>query len=465
MKIHGIQNIKKTESLKPVQKQGFMPQDNMLDRVSFHSNPIEPARVLTKIIGIPSKEDFVKIDKIISGFSRLKTTELVELKNNLIKKNFEKLKTSGMQFKYENNREFCEYDNLLISSSLKNELKQNSLKIYALNKLLTTVDMLPEQILPLSFSIYEHPVDKSLRIIGDFTKEDLLYIKNNEKQYSSLDSQQIYEQKLPLLEKIKSYCKKTHLSDKDFRALKKLSIEYTAMNNVQKQKGLFTKFLERVLNSSEIPEKIKKGDNIEGLGLVTDRLKVDNKDSIIVFSKINKSYMLKMYNLAKLRQKLVNDGSELNTMNERAKILIQNEEKSFMAQIIMTALSPEDLKKVTGIEENKQSYYIRDFLNYDKVKNSTAAKIVALRMLKLLNDKQLLPVYLRAQAYHGSKHSPVNFYRYYGLTPISHTNEEIEKIISQNNGTFPNEIPVYFTLKNFDNIKDRFSNWLKIYSV
>ena len=46
-----------------------------------------------------------------------------------------------------------------------------------------------------------------------------------------------------------------------------------------------------------------------------------------------------------------------------------------------------------------------------------------------------------------------------------YTEEEIEKLISQNNGKFPYEIPVYFCLRNFDAIKDRFLSWLKTYSI
>ena len=38
--------------------------------------------------------------------------------------------------------------------------------------------------------------------------------------------------------------------------------------------------------------------------------------------------MLKMYDLKELNRRLVDDGSDLNTMNERAKGLIQGEEKS-----------------------------------------------------------------------------------------------------------------------------------------
>ena len=418
MKVIKVNYIKKIESLKLMQKQRRVFAENVSDKISFRSNPAEAGKVLTKIAGSFSKEDFIKVEKLVSGFENLASSEIIRLKDNLIKQNIDKLKAAGMRFKVENNRELCEYDNQLVSSKLQKELKQNSIKLFALNKLIFSVQQI--ETLPLAQSIFEHPVDKALRITGDFTKENIFRIKNKEKKYSALEVNRVYENKTGLIDKIKAYL---------------------------------------------IPADIKSGDFIDGLGVVTDRLEVDGRDSVIVLSNVNKSQMLKMYDLRELNRRLVDDGSDLNTMNERAKGLIQNEEKSSMAQVQFTPLAPEYLEKLTGIKEEKQSYYVGDFLNYDTKKNPKAAKIIALRLLKLLNDKQYFPVYLKAQAYHGSKHSPVNFYRYYGLTPVSHTEEEIEKLISQNNGNFPYEIPVYFCLRNSDAIKDRFLSWLKTYSI
>lgn len=465
MNVDKIQNLNKSVSLKPQQKQHLKFAQNTTDRVSFHSHPIETGKVLTKIIGSFSKENFVDVEKFLHEFKNLTTPELIELKNNFIKQNLVKLKTTGMQFKIIDDKEFCEYDNQLILPALKNELKQNSLKIFALNKLIISDKLFSINVPPLAMSIFEHPADKALRITGDFTRDDIIQIQKKEKEYSTLDINNLYENKTLLLDRIKKYCKKNNLCEKDFISIKNLVIEYTALNNVQKQKGVFTKDLERVLNASQIPTDIKGGNFIEGLGLVTNRLIVDNNDSIIVHSHINKSHMLKMYNLQKLNCRPLDKGFNLNTMNEFAKILIQNESKSYMAQIMLTILSPKDLETITGIKETKQSYYIGDFLNYDKIKYPSAAKIIALRMLKLISDNQLFPVYLKALAYNGSKHSPVNFYRHYGLTPISHTNDEIEKIILQNNGSFPYKTPVFFSLKNFETIKNRFELWKKIFSM
>lgn len=97
-------------------------------------------------------------------------------------------------------------------------MKQNSLKLFALNKLLFSVQQ--TETLPLAQSIFEHPVDKALRITGDFTKEDIFRIKNKEKKYSALEVNRIYENKTCLIDKIKTYCTKKDLSERDFSALK-----------------------------------------------------------------------------------------------------------------------------------------------------------------------------------------------------------------------------------------------------
>lgn len=85
-------------------------------------------------------------------------------------------------------------------------MKQNSLKLFALNKLLFSAQQI--ETLPLAQSIFEHPVDKALRITGDFTKEDIFRIKNKEKKYSALEVNRIYENKTGLIDKIKTYCSK-----------------------------------------------------------------------------------------------------------------------------------------------------------------------------------------------------------------------------------------------------------------
>lgn len=126
MKVIKVNYIKKIESLKLMQKQRRVFAENVSDKISFRSNPAEAGKVLTKIAGSFSKEDFIKVEKLVSGFENLASSEIIRLKDNLIKQNIDKLKAAGMRFKVENNRELCEYDNQLVSSKLQKELKQNS---------------------------------------------------------------------------------------------------------------------------------------------------------------------------------------------------------------------------------------------------------------------------------------------------------------------------------------------------
>ena len=157
MKVIKVNYVKKIESLKLMQKQRRVFAENVSDKISFRSNPVETGKVLTKIVGSFSKEDFIKVEKLISELKNLTSSELIGLKNNLIKQNTDRLKAAGMQFKIDNNRELCGYNNLLVTSNLKKELKQNSLKLFALNKLLFSAQQI--ETFPLAQSIFEHPVD------------------------------------------------------------------------------------------------------------------------------------------------------------------------------------------------------------------------------------------------------------------------------------------------------------------
>ena len=74
MKVIKVNYVKKIESLKLMQKQRRVFAENVSDKISFRSNPVETGKVLTKIVGSFSKEDFIKVEKLIS-----------ELKNNVIR--------------------------------------------------------------------------------------------------------------------------------------------------------------------------------------------------------------------------------------------------------------------------------------------------------------------------------------------------------------------------------------------
>ena len=59
MKVIKVNYVKKIESLKLMQKQRRVFAENVSDKISFRSNPVETGKVLTKIVGSFSKEDFI----------------------------------------------------------------------------------------------------------------------------------------------------------------------------------------------------------------------------------------------------------------------------------------------------------------------------------------------------------------------------------------------------------------------
>lgn len=75
-----------------MQKKRRVFAENVSDKISFRSNPAEAGKVLTKIAGSFSKEDFIKVEKLVSGFENLASSEIIRLKDNLIKQNIDKLK-------------------------------------------------------------------------------------------------------------------------------------------------------------------------------------------------------------------------------------------------------------------------------------------------------------------------------------------------------------------------------------
>ena len=71
--------------------------------------------------------------------------------------------------------------------------------------------------------------------------------------------------------------------------MKKLTNKYLAINKILSQHNISTKSLESIIFSTPIDENIKKDDYIQNLGYVVNRIKIDNKDLIITFSRITGS--------------------------------------------------------------------------------------------------------------------------------------------------------------------------------
>ena len=97
---------------------------------------------------------------------------------------------------------------------------------------------------------------------------------------------------------------------------------------------------------------------------------------------------------------------------------------------------------------------------YDK-----AAKIIGIQLLKFLKDRNCTPLFLTADPYNGSTHSPVSMYLRAGFKPISHTIEELKEKMSKNMNRYPDNEKVDFYLNSFDENNQLIETLAKIYGL
>ena len=109
-------------------------------------------------------------------------------------------------------------------------------------------------------------------------------------------------------------------TEKELASMKELACKYSALDRIQKCRGIFSKNIETILYSPELSKDINRGDYIGGLGYVLNRIKMNEEDFIITFSEINASYMLNLYKLNNLDKKknvleLLNNLSTIEEFN------------------------------------------------------------------------------------------------------------------------------------------------------
>ena len=289
-------------------------------------------------------------------------------------------------------------------------------------------------------SRFTHPRDKAVQLTGELTFEDLSKIRNKELKFKQLTDDKILNKKLKILQKLHQAFSKNEadfigtFSDRELNKLKNFVIEYDALNNIQTSRGIFTKKIESKLFATQIPDNLKSGDYVNGLGLVVNKISIKDKSAIIVLSSNEEGFsQFRMYNLTALK----NADSE------------SEENKSLISEI-----------RFKHIQDH---YLIRSFQNHYPKDYPDAGKIIGLQLMKLLAEKDCKPLEIEALAYAGSKHSPVNYYMHYGFTPVDYTKEEIEELAKQNGGNFPYETPVKLVLNDFEGVRERIKRMEKIY--
>ncbi len=349
-----------------------------------------------------------------------------------------------------------------VTQSFKDKSKEVTLRLFAIRKIqagnpfhLKTVPLsdlfdtdLGMQNPTYSRSIFNHPADRALWLVGSFVEEDYTEIAKKALKYSKLSDKNLGKKKDKILRKLTKLLKSDKsdfaggFSNKELKEIKSYLIEYEGINRIQTGRGIYTKNEERIRYASLVPENAKQGDYINGLGYVVNRFSLNVKggesiQALTIFSNELGSNAFKIYSLGKLLE-----------LKNRTDVNVLNEEKDAL------------LAEVRFVYSNKDNtYYISNLLNHNPQKYPNAGMIVGLELLRLLASKNCLPLSFKAEAYAGSNKSPVNYYRRFGFSPVTYTEKELEDILNSNNGVFPVDIPVWFCLKDFESLRKR----IKIY--
>jgi len=452
--------------------------------------------VTADILGALSTEDMVKVNELKQEYSSKNVTELREIHKKAIEDYIS-------DFKYMIKMDECNepdtfvYKPVNLTKEIQKTLKQKELELIAMKQ--SAMRDCPKcnanykewfpsiQEIPLARpakTIFEHPVDKALRLTGVFNAQDIEQIEKITDRYKDCPILNIIETKANILTKINEIlCKKSgdfhgQFNNKDFDLLKNLAVEYRALNNIQSHYGYTTKALESVLFSDT--KNLKCGEYIDGLGLITDELTVNGKDTVITFKYNQDEYLFRMYDKEKLKEKdkFLTDLPEttyledLNTINKMSKDIIQKEGNALVAEVrfkVMDINSARNFMKKNNLPEeyadkimqdSKYAYLIQNFKNFQKRDYRSAARIIGTKLLKTLKDKDAFPIFLRAEPY-DSTHSPVVLYLRSGFKPLSRTEKEVYDSINELGEYKGRSVIMY--LQNFDENCDKIDTFDKLY--
>ena len=345
---------------------------------SVHMEPrYQPINVLLQeIVGEYSKEDINIINKTIKTYENnpdIKNLHIAAVEEiTRIFKSITDLKSiSGADTK---NIELFSFSPTNVSYEIKQKLKKAGITAYALNNLLHRNNIkafqpsydywfntkYKNQNSKIAQSMYQHLRDKGIFITGNLIGEEIQNVQKYEYMYNSLDINEIFNKKIKILNTLSKYLSQPEsdftgtFSNRELKIIKNNIIQYDALNNIQKKRGIFTKYLEQLLFASEMNQNIKPGNYVPGIGLITDKIFVNKKPVVIAFSTNEKYHNLKMYDLSKTTRgneflstiDNISNCSELNKLNSAAKNIIDREWETVVSEIQFV---PKELTEKWGI--------------------------------------------------------------------------------------------------------------------
>ena len=455
-------------------------------------------QIVKNISGIPTIEDSLKIEELRKFFSSLSIDEV----SNIYRESLQ-LYTDKYPFAAEKNgKEYRAADFLCfrkdLTEHLQESLKEDEIKLIALKqsklrdypKCIASYDEWFDCGLKIpsykaTQTIFEHPYDKAIRLVGDFNRDDIERSEEIEKQYKDRSFFDIIEEKFKIIEKMNKYLysKNTdfygQFSKKECAEIKELALKFRVLNHLQHDYGFSSKHLESVLYSK--PAEWVRGNYVEGIGLITDEINVNGKDSVITFQYDNGKYCFRIYDKEVLtsKNKFLSELPEtiyledLNELNKKANQLIKNERIGLISEIRFTVKNREMIENYfrshnippeyaeTVLEGGKYAYLIENFKNFDKKDSPSAARIISIRLLKLLKEKNAYPLFAMAQPY-DSTHSPVSMYLRAGFKPLSRTMEEVQGSMSKH-CEYMDNAPLIMYLKDFNDNKSLIDSLAQLY--
>lgn len=346
--------------------------------------------------------------------------------------------------------------------------------------------------LPISVnSLFEHPIDRALFLVGQFTENELKLINKKTLVLRQVSTDKLLKQKIELLNKLTLILIKTNqdfygaFTNNELTKINNLLINYSSFDKELIQRGIYSKDIEVVLfNSNNKLSYRKIGENINGYGLVVRKASTYDRElkqecpTLIVFSNVSSKKTIKKIKIdeefesevAKFKEDYevfcnsvsINDNdlqAKMLSFNEKAKAIMEKEKKLVISEISFSMLNkklaevfiseiPKPLKndEILKVIDNKDVFpLIIDYINHDSQRYPNGARDVAASLLHLLFKNDCNSIFVKALAINSSR-SPVGMYLRFGFEPVSHDKEKIREIIVKSANGFDYKEPVWMYL-------------------
>lgn len=468
--------------------------------------------LLQKLGNAFSKEDFDQINKQISFLlkhsSKDNLPKLMKLSENKSHCLLKLIEDSGVKIKNEdgiiNYSDETDKINTLMRKKIKNVRMQQvaireALKEYNPHTKLVNAptigdwfkgfEKIPQ--LPISAnSLFEHPIDRALFLVGQFTEKELKLINKKMLALNRFSTSELLKEKIKILNELASILNKPNqnfhgaFTNKELKTIKNLSSNYSSFNKKLIQRGFHSKDIEAVLFNSSVKTSRKKiGENINGLGLVIRKTQTYDRDlkqecpTLIVFSNVSSKKIIKKIKIDEdfenevikfkkdyegfCNSQSINEKdlqAKMMLFNEKAKSIIEKEKKLVISEISFSMLNkklaevfigeiPKPLKNdeiLKVIKDNDVFPLVIDYKNHDSKKYPNGARDVATSLLHLLFKNDCNSLFVKALAINSNR-SPVGLYYRYGFEPVSHTHSQIKQGLANPLG-FDYKEPVWMYL-------------------